>query len=584
VTASHALLGVGLIFFLAVGSQVLASRLRIPAVVILLPVGFAAGVLSRDVNPQRLLGHAFGPVIALAVAAVLYDAGLSVRLRDLTGHTRRIALRLIGVGAPITLVLGAVAAALLLRMPRETALLTGAILVATGSAVVNPLLAFVRPAERLRHALSWEGVLIDPVCAFLSVLVFYGVLASTARGFGAQLGHLALSIAVGVGGGAVGTVVLWAALRKIRLARTLVASVQIAVVIVVAAVCDAMRDDAGLLAAIIMGVALANLPGFRVPARRLLETLVEPLLGLLLLSVAALITPAQLQSVILPTLGLIAVLVLVARPLAALTATWRTHLTRRDRLFVGWMAPRGFVVAALAAAFSGTLAARGIPAAAKIWPVTFLVIVVTVALYGLTALPVSRWLGVLRSPRSRPLLVGGEDWVIDLGRTLQTAGLDVLMWAGLEPERELIRQASLQLAPDNLLASVTTDRAELSGITTILLLTAEDDFNALASAMLRYAVGNRVFRLGPPASGRGVVAPFTGGKVLFGQALNRSTMTSRYSEGARIVTQQASCDVPVGHELLFIVRADGLLDPATRQRAPAPHDGDTMVLLTTAAH
>jgi Kef-type K+ transport system membrane component KefB len=59
VTTNQVLLGVGLIVALAVGSQVLASRLRIPAIIILLPVGFTAGAITTDVNPQRLLGPAF---------------------------------------------------------------------------------------------------------------------------------------------------------------------------------------------------------------------------------------------------------------------------------------------------------------------------------------------------------------------------------------------------------------------------------------------------------------------------------------------------------------------------------------------
>jgi NhaP-type Na+/H+ or K+/H+ antiporter len=581
VTASDVILGAGLIFVLAAGSQVLASRLRLPAIIILLPVGFAAGALTDNVKPDRLLGHAFAPVVGLAVAVILYDAGLSVRLRDLTDHTRQIVLRLLAIGVPVTLVVGAAATAMLGGMSHDVAVVIGAVLVLTGSAVVAPLMSFVRPAERLRHVLSWEATLIDPVGGVLGVLVFYAVLASHADGFGEQVGQFFLSTAVGLGGGIVGAVVLWAALRKLRLARSLVATVQLAVVVGVAAGCDALRDDTGLLAAIIMGLALANLRGFRVPARRLLETLVEPLVGLLLLAISTLVTPDSLRPLVLPTLGIVAVLVLVARPLVTLAATRRTALTRRERIFVGWLAPRGVVAAALAAAFVGPLGARGIPGATLIRPVVFLVIVVTIALYGLTAVPLSQWLGVLRSPRSRPLLVGGEDWVIDLGETLQTAGLDVLMWAGLEPQRERIRQATLQLAPDNLLASVTAERAELAGITTVLLLTAEDDFNALAAAVLRYAVGDSVFRVGPPAGGLGVVAPFTGGKVLFGHALNRSTLASRYLEGARIVGLQAGCDLPAGHELLFIVRADGTLEPATRQRAPVPGDGDTLVLLST---
>jgi Kef-type K+ transport system membrane component KefB len=56
VTTDQVLFGVGLILVLAVGSQVLASRLRIPALIILLPAGFTAGAITTDVNPERLLG------------------------------------------------------------------------------------------------------------------------------------------------------------------------------------------------------------------------------------------------------------------------------------------------------------------------------------------------------------------------------------------------------------------------------------------------------------------------------------------------------------------------------------------------
>src|SRR6476646_10038416 len=66
VTTNQVLLGVGLILALAVGSQVLASRLRIPALIILLPAGFIAGAITTDVNPQDLLGAAFQPLVSLA--------------------------------------------------------------------------------------------------------------------------------------------------------------------------------------------------------------------------------------------------------------------------------------------------------------------------------------------------------------------------------------------------------------------------------------------------------------------------------------------------------------------------------------
>jgi len=56
VTTNQILIGIGLILVLAVGAQVLASRLHIPAIIVLLPTGFVAGVLTTDVNPDKLLG------------------------------------------------------------------------------------------------------------------------------------------------------------------------------------------------------------------------------------------------------------------------------------------------------------------------------------------------------------------------------------------------------------------------------------------------------------------------------------------------------------------------------------------------
>lgn len=84
-TTNQVLLGVGLILALAVGSQVLASRLKIPAIIVLLPAGFIAGAITTDVNPQHLLGPAFQPLVSLAVAVILYDAGLSLTCASCAG-------------------------------------------------------------------------------------------------------------------------------------------------------------------------------------------------------------------------------------------------------------------------------------------------------------------------------------------------------------------------------------------------------------------------------------------------------------------------------------------------------------------
>jgi NhaP-type Na+/H+ or K+/H+ antiporter len=580
VTTDQVLFGVGLILVLAVGSQVLASRLRIPALIILLPAGFTAGALTSDVNPERLLGASFEPLVSLAVAVILYDAGLALDLGKLRGHTRRVVRRLIAVGVPVTWAFSAVTAGLLLGMSTGAALMLGAILVVSGPTVVGPLLRFIRPAERLQRVLAWEGSLIDPVGGILGAVVFHAVLASSHGDPLYQVGQFLISVAVGAAGGVAGTALLWLALRKLDLGEVLGTTTQLAAVVGVAAACDIARDDAGLIAAVLMGLAVANMRGFDIPARRpFFETLVQLIIGVLFISISATVTPASLEHLVLPTLGLVAVLVLVTRPLVAFLATVRTDLTRGERRFTGWMAPRGIVAAATASTFGAGLASHNVRGAAKILPVTFLVIVATVAIYGLTAVPVARRLHVTRPARTRPLLVGGDPWVIALARALHSAGLEVVMWAGSDNQREQITQAGLELMPGELLAAATGEGAELEGITMVLLLTDEDDFNALASTLLAANPDTRVYRLAPRHPTHGVVAPFSSGETVFAPTLTRENVWDRYNVGARITTQSANGGIPPGTDLLFLITPEGALHPATTSRPPTPQPGDTLVLL-----
>ena len=135
--------------------------------------------------------------------------------------------------------------------------------------------------------------------------------------------------------------------------------------------------------------ALSNMRGFDIPARRpFSETLVQLIISALFISILATVTPQSPRHLMLPALVLVAVLVIVARPVAAFAATLKTDLPKGERAFIGWMAPRGIVAAATASTFGAGLGAKGIGGAAKILPATFLVIVATVTLYGLTTAPV----------------------------------------------------------------------------------------------------------------------------------------------------------------------------------------------------
>ena len=93
----------------------------------MLPAGFTAGALTTDVNPERLLGAAFQPLVSLAVAVILYDSGLALEWGKVAGRARRVVPRLVIWGVPVTMAFAAVLAGPLLGMSGGAALMTGAI-------------------------------------------------------------------------------------------------------------------------------------------------------------------------------------------------------------------------------------------------------------------------------------------------------------------------------------------------------------------------------------------------------------------------------------------------------------------------
>ena len=103
-STDQTLVGLGLVIVLALACVLLAGRLRLPAIVLLLPVGFAAGAATEYVHPDVLLGSAYQPLVSLGVGLILFEAGLRLRLDELRGGARPVVLRLVVVGPLVTAV------------------------------------------------------------------------------------------------------------------------------------------------------------------------------------------------------------------------------------------------------------------------------------------------------------------------------------------------------------------------------------------------------------------------------------------------------------------------------------------------
>lgn len=390
-STNQLLLGMGLVLVLAVGSQLLARVLGLPAIVVLLPAGFIAGILTDDVHPTNLLGALYQPFVSVAVGVILFEAGLRLSFRDVTPKVRPVVVRLVTLGLLVTW-LGITAAVALFFGGLGTGVefLIGAILVVSGPTVVLPLLSYIRPARDVRSVLKWEGVLIDPLGALLSVGVFQVVRTNGSGGW--RPGELLVNLLVGALVGAIGAGLLWLLLRQVqRLAPRQLVTVTLALAVAALVAADLIRDDSGFVATLLMGMFLANQRSIDVaPAVEFHETLVQLLIGVLFVMIAASVSPSEVKSVLAGSLALVAVMVIVLRPATVALTTWRSRLTIRERAFVAWMAPRGIVAGATASAFGLQLASAGVQSAGKILPIVFVAIFATVLIYGLTGTPVAR--------------------------------------------------------------------------------------------------------------------------------------------------------------------------------------------------
>ena len=474
-THSELLIGIAAVFVFGIGAQWLAAKLKTPSILPLLIFGFIAGPVTGLVRPDEMFGELFFVLVPLAVGVVLFEGGMTLSISEIRGH-HAVVRRLITTGMLITWAIVAGAAVLILDLAPGIAILLGAVVVVSGPTVVGPLLRSVRPKRRLRTVLNWEGILIDPIGATLAVIVFDILIA----GDGSLTGGVgAVASTLGVGGvvGLIGAGAMVLLLKGYLIPDRMQASVTLAAIVTAFVVSDLMRPESGLLAVTLMGIALANQPF--VPVDRIVafkETLRDLLIAGLFIMLAARLEIEDVLSVGFAEVLFLSVIVLLARPLTVFVSTLGSDLSVRERLFVAWVAPRGIVAAAVASVFAIPLEEQGVVDAERLVPLTFFVIIGTVALYSLTAKLVGRFLGVVDAQPGGLTMIGANPVARELARSVADSGVEVQLIATNHSELTKARLEGL----DAVRASVLDDKPEESkGI--MVIATPNDEFNALAA-------------------------------------------------------------------------------------------------------
>ncbi|MGJ8723764.1 MAG: cation:proton antiporter [Roseibacillus sp.] len=486
---------------LGILAQWLAWRFRLPSILLLLAFGFGLSAATGGTRIDEFIPEpTLLAITGLFVAIILFEGGLTLKfseLKEAGSPVRRLCTWTVVIAGVLT----SIAAKLVFAWDWRVCALLGAILVVTGPTVIGPLLRLIKPTRKVASIVKWEGIVVDPIGAILAVLVFQVAISSGVQdAIGDLLKALFLTLVVGFGLAFFLGKIIEQLLKRHLIPDFLESVFLLAVVAASFAISNAIQAESGLLTVTVLGILLANQKSVSVKqVLEFKEHLRVLIISLLFILLSGRIELSELRSALVPGLMFLALLVLVVRPASVLIATLGSKQTTfRENLFLAAMAPRGIVAAAVASIFALEFShaahdnklAEGIAEQAEqLVPVTFVVIIGTVLIYGLLAVPMARALGVAAKSTRGVLFAGADKWTRMLAKALQEDGHPVLL---LDTKYENVSSAKMEglsAIRANILSEFAEENLELTGIGQLIAATPNDEINTMAAQEFGHLFG-----------------------------------------------------------------------------------------------
>ncbi len=372
-----------------------------PALIFLL-LGMGLGPFGLGLLEAGPGTEGYTVLAQLALTVILFNQAANLRFNRIRMHGQ-VTLRLLLIGIPLTVLLGALTAVVLLPvLPWWEAVCLAAIVAPTEAALIEALLDNRRIPERVRHALSVESGFYDGFA--LAILLTALALASEQADrsdvnwvwfvFSTEFGSLLAGGAVGLIGG----MIVARSRRYQWMSDTWAQLATLALAFICFAVGERL-EASGFVAAFTGGLAFSFVTRRRTEeslptqvsdaAGQLLELLVFAMFGAFAVIDGWL--RADWRVVVFAVLALFAV-----RIVAVLASLVRTDLRMPDRLFIGWFGPRGIgtVVLGLLVVNRGEIQNTEL-----IGTVVVVTVTLSLLLHSLTLAPGIRGLASTRVPR-----------------------------------------------------------------------------------------------------------------------------------------------------------------------------------------
>jgi len=392
----------------ALAARFIGSLLPVPEILVLVAIGALLGDSVLDVVDVPLDSLGAQLLFTLGVSLILFYGGLNLSLPVL----RRVwvTLGLLALpGMVLTAAVVGLTAYAVFDIEWTAALLMGAVLAPTDPAILIPLFVRSRLRAKVAQTVIAESAFNDPTGAVLA-LALAGVLLSGDGSLAHPVEEFVVDLGISTVIGVIAGVGLAAAISSHRsgIWRESSALAVLTVVTISFFSLDS-AGGSGYLGAFLAGVIVGNMEhlGLAMHSQheqemRMFAFNLADLVTLLVFVVLGANIPfSALGENLLPSLAVLATLLLVARPLTVLTcampdrgAAW----TRQELTFLCWTRETGVVPAALV----GVLAGLGVPNTELYASVVALAIIGTLLLQALPAPWLAGRLGLLE-PRTRPI-------------------------------------------------------------------------------------------------------------------------------------------------------------------------------------
>lgn len=457
---------------------VIAKKLRIPGIILLLLGGVLLGPEGIGIVQPEQLGPTLNILVSLAVGLILFEGGLTLNLAGYrtAGSVIR---RLLSIGVIITWIGTAGAIYLLYDFDATFCLLAGSLVIVTGPTVIQPILKRTRLSWNLHQTLHWEGVLIDPIGVFLALLAFEWVIVG---GGEAALLNLGLRVLSGLIIGIVGGELTCFLLKRKLISDEMLNIFMVGVAVMVFAATESFVAEGGLLGVTVAGLII----GSRQPPnlKSIVEfksTIVDLLIGFIFILLTARLELIQFAEFGVQGFILVAIVICLVRPMAVSACTSGSELSMRERIFLGWFAPRGVVAASMASLFALRMQGNASGDPAFLEAFVYSVISVTVVLQGLSAGPLASLLKVRAKEPEGWLIVGAHLVGREVARFLrETRGVPVVL---IDGNRRAVKEANAAgetaIFGDAREIDEILDRDEIQGIGRLLAFTDNEDLNEL---------------------------------------------------------------------------------------------------------